>query len=75
MGSRDACNAPAHAWHVVRKPPVPPPLSFPMLPTACSDSTNLYPAPNLTVVSDLQPILRSPLAVAVRKGNAALAAT
>ena len=39
----------------------------------CSDSAVLFPAPNLTIVSELQPILRAPMAIAVRIGANELA--
>jgi ABC-type amino acid transport substrate-binding protein len=38
------------------------------------DSSVLSPAPNLTIVSQLQPILRAPMAIAVRRGADDLAA-
>lgn len=37
------------------------------------DSSNLLAAPNLTIVSELQPILRNPFSVAVKAGNTELA--
>lgn len=53
---------------------VPTSSDLPTLATVRSDSTNLYPAPNLTIVWGLDPILRGPLSIAVQKGNNELAA-
>ena len=39
----------------------------------CRDSAFLYPAPNLTLVQELEPILRTPLSVAVQVGANELA--
>ncbi len=45
---------------------------MPHLALCRSDSANLFPAPNLTIV-ELEPILRAPMSVAVRIGDDALA--
>ncbi len=74
-------------WHLLRHGTVanpamqrtarlPPPLDSPALPARkidCSDSASLFAAPNLTIVSELQPILRTPFSVAVKVGNDELA--
>lgn len=44
-----------------------------MCPAHRSDSSFLSAAPGLTLVSELQPILRAPYSIAVKAGDAELA--
>ena len=74
-------------WHLLRHGMVanpamqrtarlPPPLDSPALSARKidrSDSASLFAAPNLTIVSELQQILRTPFSVAVKVGNDELA--